>query len=83
MNLFVGVHGVAGPPMVQRMAGLTVHAQRPLRDLFKKLPSLQLHVVVREGGWWWSSVKLGQACTCYSSVRLDTPLVSVPPLLSV
>jgi len=56
LNLRVGADGVPGKPMIQRMAGLTVTVQRPLRDLFKKLPSFQFHFLVRPGvpphvGW--------------------------------
>ena len=47
INLAVGMGTKPLSDMVQELAGLSVMVQRPLRDLFKRLPSMEIHVKVR------------------------------------
>lgn len=46
INLVVGIGGVEGQPMIQEVQGLHVRVCRPLRDLFKRVPEVQIDVQV-------------------------------------
>lgn len=46
INMFVGISGQPGKPMLRESRGLQVTVQRPLRDLFKKVPELAIDVQV-------------------------------------
>lgn len=45
--MFVGISGQPGKPMLRESRGLQVKVQRPLRDLFKKVPELAIDVQVK------------------------------------
>lgn len=47
INMVVGINGQAGKSMLRETRGLQVKVQRPLRDLFKKVPELAIDVQVR------------------------------------
>ncbi|KAI5061209.1 hypothetical protein GOP47_0023714 [Adiantum capillus-veneris] len=47
INLVVGIGGVEGKSMVQDAQGLHLRVCRPLRDLFKKAPEVQVDVQVQ------------------------------------
>lgn len=47
INLVVGIGGVEGQPMIQEVQGLHVRVCRPLRDLFKRVPEVQIDVQVQ------------------------------------
>ncbi|KAH7429919.1 hypothetical protein KP509_09G071400 [Ceratopteris richardii] len=44
INLVVGVGGIEGKPMIQDAQGISVRVCRPLRDLFKRTPMVQVDV---------------------------------------
>lgn len=44
--MVVGIGGQPGKPMLREARGLQVTVQRPLRDLFKKVPELAIDVQV-------------------------------------
>jgi hypothetical protein len=46
VNMVVGINGQPGKPMIREARGLQVKVQRPLRDLFKKVPELAVDVQV-------------------------------------
>ncbi|XP_024384462.1 uncharacterized protein [Physcomitrium patens] len=46
INMVVGINGQAGKSMLRETRGLQVKVQRPLRDLFKKVPELAIDVQV-------------------------------------
>ena len=47
INMVVGINGQPGKPMLHETRGLQLKVQRPLRDLFKKVPELAIDVQVR------------------------------------
>lgn len=47
INLVVGVNGIEGKAMVQEVRGLCISVSRPLRDLFRTVPELQVDVQVQ------------------------------------
>jgi hypothetical protein len=47
INMVVGIKGQPGKPMLRETRGLQLKVQRPLRDLFKKVPELAIDVQVR------------------------------------
>ncbi|GJP54206.1 hypothetical protein CLOM_g13301 [Closterium sp. NIES-68] len=77
VSLLVGVDGVAGPPMIERMAGLTLTIQRQLRDLFKKLPSYQFHIHMGELRVVMSQREYLVICDCLFANLAEPP--SPPP----
>ncbi|XP_024542530.1 uncharacterized protein LOC9648284 isoform X1 [Selaginella moellendorffii] len=46
VNMVVGIDGKAGKPMIQEAQGLHLTIRRPLRDLFQKVPEVQVDVQV-------------------------------------
>ncbi|KAG0568137.1 hypothetical protein KC19_7G189300 [Ceratodon purpureus] len=46
INMVVGINGQPGKPMLHETRGLQLKVQRPLRDLFKKVPELAIDVQV-------------------------------------
>ncbi len=46
INMVVGINGQSGKPMLRETKGLELKVQRPLRDLFKKVPELAIDVQV-------------------------------------
>lgn len=44
--MVVGINGQSGKPMIREARGLQVKVQRPLRDLFKKVPEVAVDVQV-------------------------------------
>ena len=46
INMVVGIYGQPGKPMLRETRGLLLKVQRPLRDLFKKVPELAIDVQV-------------------------------------
>ncbi|CAM6102066.1 unnamed protein product [Calypogeia fissa] len=46
MNMVVGINGQPGKPMIEEASGIHIVVQRPLRDLFKKVPEMQVDVQV-------------------------------------
>eukprot|EP00250_Pteridium_aquilinum_P021886 c25256_g1_i1 orf=924-13886(-) len=47
INLVVGIGGVEGSSMIQEVQGLNVKVCRPLRDLFKRAPEVQIDIQVQ------------------------------------
>lgn len=47
INMVVGINGQPGKSMLRETRGLQLKVQRPLRDLFKKVPELAIDVQVR------------------------------------
>jgi vacuolar protein sorting-associated protein 13A/C len=46
INMIVGMDGQEGKPMIQDVRGLTVRIRRPLRDLFRMVPEVQVDIQV-------------------------------------
>ena len=46
INMIVGMDGQEGKPMIQDVRGLNVRIRRPLRDLFRMVPEVQVDVQV-------------------------------------
>jgi hypothetical protein len=46
INMVVGIDGQPGKSMIQEARGLQVKVQRPLRDVFKKVPEVMVDVQV-------------------------------------
>lgn len=46
VNMLVGINGCLGKPMIQESQGLEVYVRRSLRDVFRKVPTFSLEVVV-------------------------------------
>lgn len=46
VNMLVGINGCIGKPMIQEGQGLEVYVRRSLRDVFRKVPTFSLEVVV-------------------------------------
>ena len=44
--MIVGMDGQEGKPMIQDVRGLNVRIRRPLRDLFRMVPEVQVDVQV-------------------------------------
>ncbi|XP_062108869.1 uncharacterized protein LOC133819601 isoform X1 [Humulus lupulus] len=46
INMFVGINGCIGKPMIREAKGLDIYVRRSLRDVFKKVPAFSLEVKV-------------------------------------
>ncbi|PON64877.1 Phosphatidylinositol-4, 5-bisphosphate phosphodiesterase gamma [Parasponia andersonii] len=46
INMFVGIDGCIGKPMIREAKGLDIYVRRSLRDVFKKVPTFSLEVKV-------------------------------------
>ncbi|KAJ7520826.1 hypothetical protein O6H91_19G024000 [Diphasiastrum complanatum] len=46
INMFVGIEGKLGKAMIQEASGVHIKVSRPLRDLFKQMPEVQVDVQV-------------------------------------
>ncbi|XP_031738035.1 uncharacterized protein LOC101213129 isoform X1 [Cucumis sativus] len=46
VNMLVGINGCIGKPMIQEGQGLEVYVRRSLRDVFRKVPTFSLEIVV-------------------------------------
>lgn len=44
--MLVGIDGCLGKPIIQEGQGLEVYVRRSLRDVFRKVPTFSLEVVV-------------------------------------
>lgn len=42
----IGINGRLGKPMIQEGQGLDIYVRRSLRDVFRKVPTFSLEVVV-------------------------------------
>lgn len=46
INMFVGIDGFIGKPMIREGKGIDIYVRRSLRDVFKKVPTFSLEVKV-------------------------------------
>lgn len=46
INMFVGIDGFIGKPMIREGNGIDIYVRRSLRDVFKKVPTFSLEVKV-------------------------------------
>ncbi|PTQ34792.1 hypothetical protein MARPO_0076s0036 [Marchantia polymorpha] len=46
INMVVGIDGEPGKPMIEEASGIHITVKRPLRDLFKKVPEMQVDIQV-------------------------------------
>ncbi|XP_040944166.1 uncharacterized protein [Gossypium hirsutum] len=46
VNMFVGIDGCIGKPLIRESRGLDVYVRRSLRDVFKKVPTFSLEVKI-------------------------------------
>lgn len=46
VNMYVGIDGCIGKPLIREGRGLNVYVRRSLRDVFRKVPSFALEVKV-------------------------------------
>eukprot|EP00850_Spirogloea_muscicola_P005223 SM000023S07679 [mRNA] locus=s23:814661:836470:+ [translate_table: standard] len=73
LNLLVGVNGKESKPMMQHAAALTVTVRRPLRDLFKLVPSLDVDIQVKRLDLAMSEREYGIVTSCAGANMSETP----------
>eukprot|EP00850_Spirogloea_muscicola_P018627 SM000173S02996 [mRNA] locus=s173:28246:52241:- [translate_table: standard] len=73
LNLLVGVNGKESKPMMQNVAALTVTVRRPLRDLFKRVPSLDVDIQVKRLGLVMSEREYGIVTSCAGANMSEAP----------
>eukprot|EP00897_Mesotaenium_endlicherianum_P008373 jgi/Mesen1/7564/ME000392S06833 len=77
VNLAVGLGGALGPPMVQELAGVRFTLQRPLRDVYKRLPLAEVHIQITKVRAVMSDREYALATECATANMAEPP--DLPP----